>query len=240
VLRPRGRSLSSSRAPTSARTSATRSTGAVSSSAAVTWRSPISSTIRSGSATGITGLRTPTGGGHGAQYCPKLPRRWELATDAPDSQRAAAKLPSTRLHVGPTGYGRRVAELDYAYLADAVRVEQNGIMNALGMSYTHVAVSALPIAHPVVAAGRAWLDTNESYVELTLIAEGPRDTFSISTSQLLHVLPGEPEMDGRRSVSFAIHFVLPVTAEGRYGFRLVLDDAEVKTLAFVVELDSGP
>ncbi len=108
------------------------------------------------------------------------------------------------------------------------------------MSYTHIATPTLPVAHPVVVAGRAWLGTDEEHVELTLVADGPRDTFSISTSQLLRVVPGEPALDGRRSVSFAVHLVLPVTIEGRYEFRLLFGETNVKTLAFFAQLDSQP
>lgn len=126
------------------------------------------------------------------------------------------------------------AELDYVFLAESVRLEANGIMNALGMSYTHTWIPTLPVGHPVVLGGRVWVDGAEVDVEMALGVQGPPDTFSIATTHMLEVLEGEPELDGRRSVSFAVHFIVPVTEYGTYTFDLAVDESPVKSVSFVV------
>lgn len=129
-----------------------------------------------------------------------------------------------------------MAELDFAFLADAVRLEPNGILNALGVGYTHVMIDDLPCAHPVSVAGRAWLEAEDSLVELTLKVDGPNNTFSISSSGILQALDGEPDRHGRRSATFLIELVVPVVETGSYNFTLNLDDEMVKRFTFQAEM----
>jgi len=44
-------------------------------------------------------------------------------------------------------------ELDYAYLAEFAKVENNSL-TAVGASYTHVEADRLPVIHTVYVAGR--------------------------------------------------------------------------------------
>lgn len=102
------------------------------------------------------------------------------------------------------------------------------------MSYTHMWIPKLPVGHPAVLGGRAWVDAAEAEVEITLAVEGPPGTFSIATTYMLKVLEGEPELNGRRSVSFAVHFIVPVTEYGTYTFDVAVDEASVRSVSFEV------
>lgn len=130
-----------------------------------------------------------------------------------------------------------MAELDYAYLADYAQIE-NGKISALGASYTHAVLGALPGAWMTTAVGRVRADEGTDPVQLTLHLTPPDGSFEIHYEGLLEQQPGFRAYRGKIGLLFTVTMQMPVTSEGLYTLDIALDGVQVRRLAFDVEV--GP
>lgn len=127
-----------------------------------------------------------------------------------------------------------MATLDYAYLADYAAVE-SGKLTAVGASFTHLRVPALPQARLVSIAGRARLPEAEDGFELSATISAPEGQWSIRLEGYVDAPDAEP-YDGKKGILFAAQAMVTLTGEGLYVVEVFLDGESVRTLKFDVSV----
>lgn len=138
---------------------------------------------------------------------------------------------------GIRGYPRRVAELDYAFLAEYAKVEPGGNLTAVGASYTHLRVPTFPAGHLVSVAGRVRAHVGDTPA-LRVVVVTPDESVRIETETQLAAAPdARPYGPGHGTIGlqFALSFVFPLPTPGLYNVDLLLDGDQVRHLAFTAE-----
>lgn len=128
-----------------------------------------------------------------------------------------------------------MAELDYAYLADYAQIE-NGKISALGASYTHAIVPALPTGWSTTVVGRVRVPEDAEPVLLRIELTPPDDSFKLQYEGMLEQQPGFRPYRGLVGLLFTVTAQVPLPAVGLYRFNVWLDDMHVRELAFDVAL----
>lgn len=91
--------------------------------------------------------------------------------------------------------------LDYMFIAEHVRLESNGIINAVGVGITHVVVPQLPQPLGVSVAGRFWLGVDdEPAVPLRLRIRGADGSYEFDVVVGFEVLDLDAEIPFARLV----------------------------------------
>lgn len=124
-------------------------------------------------------------------------------------------------------------ELDYAYLADFAKVEA-GKLTAVGASYTHMRVSALPAPHLVCLGGRVRLSEDVPGVQVGISVEAPDKAWRIETGGDLMADEGTIPYEGRKGLLFAVQIQVVLSTLGLYAVELKLDGELARTLKFEV------
>ena len=133
-----------------------------------------------------------------------------------------------------------MAELDYAYLADYVSL-QDGKLTAVGASFTFAALPSVPTPVAVGIAGRVRAHIDEGAVQVEIKVTPPKESFEMSFSGDLHAGPrARPYGDGMVGLLFAINMQLPVEEAGLYEFEILIDGVKARRLAFEIELVDFP
>jgi hypothetical protein len=130
---------------------------------------------------------------------------------------------------------RGVAELDYAYLADYVSL-QDSKLTAVGASFTFAAVPAVPFQFMVGVAGRVRATSTEA-VPIEIKVTPPDESYEMYFSGDLQAGPAaRPYGDGMVGLLFAINMQLPVESPGLYVFDILVAGTQARRLAFEIEL----
>ncbi|KDA05222.1 hypothetical protein DC31_02170 [Microbacterium sp. CH12i] len=133
-----------------------------------------------------------------------------------------------------------MAELDYAYLADFVSL-QEGKLTAVGASFTFAAVPSMPIQMMLGVAGRVRAHVIEGPVPIEVKITPPDDSFAMSVNGDLQPGPhARPYGDGMVGLLFAINTQLPVDRPGLYTFDILIQGTHARRLAFEIELAEAP
>lgn len=127
--------------------------------------------------------------------------------------------------------------MDYAYLADYAKVHPDGLLTAVGASYTLVMTSQLPIAHRVFVAGRVRMEAAaERRVSMSVQVAGPEENspeirvdFDVNGA---HAKP----YDDRVGAMFVVETLYPIVSPGLHTVTVCIEEQCVRTLAFTVEL----
>lgn len=134
-----------------------------------------------------------------------------------------------------------MAELDYAFLAEYAKVEPSGNLTAVGASYTHVAVSGFPAQHLVSVAGRVRIKLGET-PSLRVRLQSPDESLTLEAGLQLAAGPDSrpygPNLD-TLGIQFAMTVALPLPVPGLYKVHVLLDDEEVRFLAFTASSPQG-
>lgn len=131
-----------------------------------------------------------------------------------------------------------MAELDYAYLADYV-VVQDGKLTAVGASFTFMRVPALGGELSVGIGGRIRSTVEQGTVEVNLRVTAPEDTFQIEFNGIIDAGPdARPYGDGKVGLLFALNAKLPAIAAGLYRVEVLLGGEVARELAFELEADA--
>lgn len=128
-----------------------------------------------------------------------------------------------------------MAELDYAYLADYVAL-QDGKLTAVGASFTFVQVESLPSVMDLGIGGRVRAKEPECPVAMDITVLGPADRYEMSYGG--HLNPGpmhRPYGDGTVGLLFALNLQVPLDTTGLYEIRISIEGRQVRRLAFEVE-----
>ncbi|MFF2296983.1 DUF6941 family protein [Arthrobacter sp. NPDC058127] len=128
-----------------------------------------------------------------------------------------------------------MAELDYAFLAEFAKVENNQL-TVVGASYTHVLAQTLPVNHLLYVAGRVRIAESEPAPTLSIKFRSPAEGLEIGVDSTLSTQPARP-YDGKIGLTFAVGLGVPLMAEGLYEVVIELDGVQVRRLAF--DLASG-
>lgn len=124
-------------------------------------------------------------------------------------------------------------ELDYAYLADFAKVEA-GKLTAVGASYTHLRVPAMPAPHLVCVGGRVRLSEDIPSVELGISVQAPDEAWRIDIGGTLAAEAGTIPYDGKKGLLFAAQIQIAITTAGIYAVELTLNGEHARTLKFNV------
>lgn len=129
-----------------------------------------------------------------------------------------------------------MAELDYAYLADYVSL-QDGKITAVGASFTFAGVPSLPMQMMLGVAGRVRAHVKEGSVPIEIRVTPPDDQFTMSFTGELQVGPNpRPYGEGMLGLLFAVNLQLPVENLGLYSCDIFVNDEHARRLAFEIEL----
>lgn len=142
-------------------------------------------------------------------------------------------------HTHPTSDTiRRMAELDYAYLADFAAV-QEGKLNAIGASFTFVRVHQVPAIHTLFIAGRVRAGIEDGDVPISVQITPPDESYKIDMGGFLNAGPDAiPYGDGKVGLLFVVNAQLPLVATGLYTVIVSVEGNVARRLAFEVELVS--
>lgn len=131
-----------------------------------------------------------------------------------------------------------MAEIDYAFLADYAKVEPNGVLTAVGASWTFAESSQFPTAWRLAVACRVRATLAEGAIPFQVVFRGPvgaANTVTLTAGGEL--VPGEvvrpygPE--GRVGHLFAIDMQVPLPAPGLYEVEIELPQhGDRRRLAF--------
>lgn len=130
-----------------------------------------------------------------------------------------------------------MAELDYAFLAEFAKVENNQL-TVVGASYTHVFAPTLPANHILYVAGRVRSLEGDEPPTIAIRFRSPAEGFEIGVDSSLEVVDARP-YDGKIGLTFAIGLGVPLMAEGLYEVLVELDGVQVRRLAFDLALGSS-
>jgi len=129
-----------------------------------------------------------------------------------------------------------VAELDYAYLAEYVRVDPGGSLTSVGASYTHVGVPMVPTQHLVGVAGRIRTTVDVPSVVLKVTIRDHAERMSLSFQTVLKPAATSRVYAGDKiGILFAMNTLIPIIGYGSYEVVLELDNDEVRRLYFTAE-----
>ena len=129
-----------------------------------------------------------------------------------------------------------MAELDYAFLADYVAL-QDGKLTSVGASFTFVQSASLPTVMDMGIGGRVRAKAAETPVAMEISISSPHNDYEMSYSG--HLTPGplhRPYGDGIVGLLFAINVQLPIDVPGLYEVNISLEGKPVRRLAFEVEM----
>ena len=127
-----------------------------------------------------------------------------------------------------------MAELDYAYLADFASIE-GGRLTAVGASFTHMMVSALPSQASFAVAGRVRAPEGTPGFDLRLVITGPEQAWGLSLSGYIEANDSLP-YDGKIGMLFAARLNVALTTRGVHAVEVHVNDEHVRTLKFAVDL----
>ncbi|MCG7432459.1 hypothetical protein MHK71_08080 [Kocuria indica] len=124
-------------------------------------------------------------------------------------------------------------ELDYAFLAEYARVEDDGL-TAVGASYTQVAVATLPVTYTIYVAGRFRTPQNADPFSVAVTFDPGDDQSRVQLQTTM-----DPQREGRpyagkTGVTFAVGFPVHLPNPGLYEVRIELNEVMVRRLAFSV------
>lgn len=129
-----------------------------------------------------------------------------------------------------------MAELDYAYLADFVSL-QDGKLTAVGASFTFAAVPSVPLQMMLGVGGRVRAETVEGPVPIEIKVTPPDDSFEMVFSGDLQAGPNaRPYSGGLVGLLFAINMQIPVESPGLYTADIAVQGTHARRLAFEIEL----
>ena len=123
------------------------------------------------------------------------------------------------------------AELDYAFLAQWARINNDGTLTAIDASFLRV-IAALGTLFPLAVAGRVRFTGEPHAAELMIEFDGGGATMSYSAT--ITADENTSYGDGRRHALFALTTQIPVVTEGDYRVNLRLDGDLVRELLFTV------
>lgn len=130
-------------------------------------------------------------------------------------------------------------DLDYAFLAEFSKVEPNGMLTAVGASYTQLNVPRLPVGHALYVAGRFRAKVGAPPLHLAVSFKGPRsDSPSLEMGGDLVTEGARPYGQGRVGLLFSIGTQVPLLSEGLYTVDIELEGKHVRRLAFDVTVAS--
>lgn len=125
-------------------------------------------------------------------------------------------------------------ELDYAFLAEFAKVDPNGLLTAIGASYTQIQVQQLPAPHVLHVAGRIRAPEGHPAMELSFNFRGPTEASpTVTIGGELHT-EGATPYAGKVGLLFAIGTTVPLVSEGLHTLEISLDGGLVRRLAFEV------
>ncbi|MDP9904546.1 DUF6941 family protein [Arthrobacter bambusae] len=127
-----------------------------------------------------------------------------------------------------------MAELDYAFLAEFAKVENNQL-TVVGASYTHVYTGSLPANHILYVAGRVRSTEGEEPPVLGIKFRSPAEGLEIGVDSSLTAEEARPYA-GKIGLTFAVGLGVPLMTEGLYEVYVELDGVEVRRLAFDLAL----
>lgn len=132
-----------------------------------------------------------------------------------------------------------MAELDYAYLAEYAKVGE-GLLTAVGASYTFVRALEVPSPLIVYVAGRVRTSLGEAPM-LGFTFESPQQKYRLSLSAELSSAGARPYSTHATTVGTLFVASAPVLLSdyGLYTVTLELDGSHARTLRFEVEAPSS-
>lgn len=136
-----------------------------------------------------------------------------------------------------------MAEIDYAFVADYARVEENGTLTTVGASYMFLGVERFPAPHRLYIAGRVRGREDEEPPVMSVTVTGPGDPpFKVSTTaQLQRSTNARPYGDGKLGYLFAMEASIVLAAPGLCEVIITLPDYdEERRLAFEAEVYRRP
>lgn len=133
-----------------------------------------------------------------------------------------------------------MAELDYAYLADFA-VVQEGKLNAIGASFTHVVAAEIPTVLQLSVAGRIRATQGEDVsVGLEIVPPNAEYEFRVdgSIADFGNLRPyGDNQLVG---LLFTFGTQIAIPASGLYQVYVSIEGERVRRLAFDVEPAATP
>ena len=129
-----------------------------------------------------------------------------------------------------------MAELDYAYLADFVAL-QDGKLTSVGASFTFAMVPSVPLQMQLGIGGRVRAKVDEGDVAIEIRIAAPNDSLMLTLSGDLRAGDmARPYGDGMVGLLFAINTPIPIEEPGLYTFDISIQGAPARRLAFEIEL----
>lgn len=126
-------------------------------------------------------------------------------------------------------------ELDYAFLAQFASVE-NDRLTAVGASFTRLGAE-VPSRIQISLASRirATKDSDDFSVQVRVTS--PQDEYDIGVEFMLSPSDAKHPYgpDGRVGMLMAMNLDIPLVSHGLYNVRLLIEDEEVRHLAFMLE-----
>jgi hypothetical protein len=132
-----------------------------------------------------------------------------------------------------------MAELEFAFLAEYVRLDAGGTWSALGAGFTTIWAAALPAQQIFSVAGRILLDPGEEgSADVQITIAGPDEAFRIVSQALVTPRGGPPfdtDEDGRIPLTFASAGALALPSLGLYTILVQVGEAPPRKLTFEVK-----
>lgn len=135
-----------------------------------------------------------------------------------------------------------MAVLEYAFLAEYIRLDPSGTWSALGAAFSNITAASLPAQQPLSIGGRVLLDDDEDVARVRFTITGPDDTFRLVTEAMTAPVQvaDDAEPDEPRAVMFAAMGVIPLATAGRYTVEVQAGDGPSQTLWFRVKVADSP
>lgn len=127
-----------------------------------------------------------------------------------------------------------MSELDYAFLAEYASIDPSGRLNALGASYTHVAVPQLPGQHLLSVAGRIRAEAGAEPTPFELTIKAPGEAYVMHLEGEVSENERSRPYDGKVGLLFVFNSMIPLPMEGLYEVLINVDGRLARRLAFDV------
>lgn len=144
---------------------------------------------------------------------------------------------SCEASIAPSTLHDVTAELDYAYLAEFAKVS-DGLLTAVGASFTHVGVAEFGLPFMLHVAGRV-RGSMKDQLSLAVTLESPGSRYTIRGGGDLSTEGARPYKGDRVGILFAISMPVVLTDPGIYTVRLAVNDTAPRTLRFEAERAQG-
>lgn len=134
-----------------------------------------------------------------------------------------------------------MAELDYAFLADYARVDPQGLLTAVGASFTPRRRPRRPGFAPHAVAGRVRARIDEGPVPIRVEIVGPEQSYTLGLATELTAGPNtQPYRDNISGHIFIVDMQMPLPVPGLYVINLYLAEEHARRLAFDVGTAARP